>query len=81
VQVGELAIPVGVLHGGDDQTVPPMDAVTIAHANPSRVRVHIVEGGDHVFNTPNPFDPDGEPSPQLAEAAAMMGEWIDSWVE
>jgi pimeloyl-ACP methyl ester carboxylesterase len=80
-QVEKIAIPVGALHGGDDQTVPPMDAVTIAHANPSRVRVHIVDGGDHVFNTPNPFDPDGEPSPQLAEAAAMMGEWIDSWVE
>jgi alpha-beta hydrolase superfamily lysophospholipase len=79
-QVATLKVPVGLLHGADDPTVSAKDAVTIAQANPPRVRVHIVDGGDHVFNTPNPFDPHGDPSPQLAEAAAVIGEWIDRWV-
>jgi pimeloyl-ACP methyl ester carboxylesterase len=80
-QVAKVRLPVGLLHGGDDPTVPAKDAVTIAQANPPRVRVHIVDEGDHVFNTPNPFDPNGDPSPQVAEAAGVIGEWIDGWVQ
>lgn len=79
-QVGKLTVPVGLLHGADDPTVPAKDAITIAQANPARVRVHIVDEGDHVFNTPNPFSIDGKASPQLTEATAMLTEWIDGWV-
>lgn len=80
-QVESIRCPVGLIHGADDPTVPPSDAVTIAQANPGKVRVHVVGDGDHVFNTPNPFPADGEPSPQLAEVLAASTEWIDAWVE
>jgi dienelactone hydrolase len=65
----------------DDPTVSASDAVTIAQANPSRSMVHLVEDGDHVFNTPNPFAANGDPSPQLAEVMATASAWIDTWVQ
>ncbi len=80
-QVGEITCPIGVIHGSEDPTVAPSDAVTLAQANPGKVRVHVVPGGDHVFNTPNPFPPDGDPSPQLAEVLSVSSEWLDQWVQ
>ncbi|MDP7573948.1 MAG: alpha/beta hydrolase [Phycisphaerales bacterium] len=80
VQVSHISRPIGLIHGAEDPTVDPSDAVTIAQANPSRSMVRLIENGDHVFNTPNPFDPDAELSLQLAEVAVTAGEWIDSWV-
>ena len=80
-QVGAITCPVGVIHGSEDPTVPASDAVTIAHANPSKVRVHVVPDGDHVFNTPNPFPIDAAPSPQLAEVLRASSEWLDEWVQ
>lgn len=80
-QVGQIRCPIGLLHGAEDPTVSASDAVTIAQANPSRSKVHLVEDGDHVFNTPNPFAANGDPSPQLAEVMATASAWIDSWVQ
>lgn len=53
-----------IIHGEDDSTVPVDCAEKIASKlqNSTLVRVG---GGDHVFNTQNPFPLDGAPSPQL----------------
>lgn len=80
-QVAQIRCPIGLLHGADDPTVSASDAVMIAQANPSRAMVRLIEDGDHVFNTPNPFPANGEPSSQLAEVMATAREWIDSWVQ
>jgi len=79
-RVADIRCPIGLIHGTDDQTVDPSDAVTLARANPTRSQVRLVEGGDHVFNTPNPFSVDAKPSQQLADAANAASEWIDGWV-
>jgi pimeloyl-ACP methyl ester carboxylesterase len=78
-RVGEIIVPVVVIHGAEDPTVPPSDAVSLASANPSRVWVHIVEHGDHVFNTPNPFAPTADPSPELADAWGEIDRTLGVW--
>jgi len=80
-QVSEIGCPIGLLHGAEDATVDPADAITLAQANPTRALVRLVAGGDHVFNTPNPFAMEASPSPQLAEACEMMTQWLDTWVQ
>ena len=59
-----IEIPITVIHGDDDQTVQLESGEAI-----SRVAKHgtllPIQGGNHVFNTPNPFPLDGEASPQL----------------
>jgi len=80
-QVGRIRRPVGLIHGAVDPTVDAADAVTLAQANPSRARVRLIEDGDHVFNTPNPFPADAQASPQLQEAFDTASEWVDQWVE
>ncbi len=79
-QVARIQTPIGLIHGAEDATVDASDAVTMAQANPARTRVRLIEGGDHVFNTPNPFADDAPPSPQLQEAFDAASEWIDEWV-
>lgn len=80
-QVAKIRPPVGLLHGADDPTVAAHDAVTIAQANPARVHVHIVDGANHVFNTPNPFASDAKPSAALEDVGTTMTAWIDSWIQ
>ena len=74
--MGGIQVPVLLVHGTDDPTVPPTNAIELAQASPEHVHVHLVEGGDHVFNTPNPFDPDAEPSVQLADAELAMLDFL-----
>lgn len=66
--VAALRCPLLIVHGKADPTVPPRDAAEIASMAGETVehRVEMVQGGDHVFNTPNPFPITGDPSPQLA---------------
>ena len=78
-RVGEIIVPVLVIHGAEDPTVSPSDAVSLASANPARVWVHIVEHGDHVFNTPNPFAPGADPSPELADAWGEIDRTLEVW--
>ncbi len=40
-----------VVHGGEDQTVPPADAASYRVALGGRCRVHIVKDADHVFSS------------------------------
>ena len=59
-----IYVPCLIVHGEEDSTVPVSAASTLADTIPHATLVKIA-GGDHVFNTPNPFPPDGVPSPQL----------------
>ena len=59
-----IEVPCLIMHGVDDSTVPLSAAIALTEAIPNATLAKIV-GGDHVFNTPNPFPIDGEPSAQL----------------
>lgn len=69
--------PTLVLHGDSDPTVPHADAEHIASALPSSKLV-MIEGGDHVLNTLNPFPVGAEPSSQLGTALDCMTEFVES---
>lgn len=60
-----IACPVLAVHGTADPTVPPEAASRIAAAC-RHGRSLLIDGGDHVFNTPNPPDAAAPMSPQLA---------------
>ena len=40
-------------------------------------RLEVVAGANHVFNTPNPFPVNGEPSPQLRALVEAMRPFGD----
>ena len=61
---GAIACPVLVAHGTDDPTVPPSCAEEIAGACRDGTTL-LIEGGDHVLGTPNPFPRDGRAGPAL----------------
>ncbi len=63
---GAIDCPLTLIHGDADLTVSIKSAAAIAAAS-TRATVHAIGGGDHVFNTPNPFPVDADPSPQLAD--------------
>jgi len=50
-ELARYAGPSLVVHGSNDQTVPPSDATDYRLALGGRCRVHLVEGADHVFST------------------------------
>jgi uncharacterized protein len=52
---GRLDMPVLVVHGDQDPTVPVSCAHAIAH-NVTRCELRVIPGGNHVFNMPNPAD-------------------------
>jgi len=60
----KIECPLLVAHGEEDGTVPVGMGKQIAAAT-GRARLVLLEGGDHVFNTPNPADPSAPKSPQL----------------
>lgn len=64
-----------LLHGEADPTVPVEHASVLARA--AGVEPVLIAGGDHVFNTPNPFPADGEPSPQLRALGDAVVEFLD----
>lgn len=65
--VSALRCPLLIVHGTVDPTVPAREAAEIAAmaGEAVRHRLVLIEGGDHVFNTPNPFPLNGAPPPQL----------------
>ncbi len=70
--VGRITCPILIVHGTRDPTVPAACADGIARAAGDRAQVQLVEGGDHVFNTPNPLPPDAEASPQLKQLLSAL---------
>lgn len=65
-----------IIHGSSDPTVPSDSAHRIANAMPNAEAL-ILEGGDHVLNTPNPFPIGGEQSKQLSTAMDQMTIFLD----
>ncbi len=76
--VERIGCPMLVIHGAGDPTVPAACARAIAAAGGERARLELIEGGDHVFNTPNPLPADSALSPQLTEALGLMGQFLDA---
>ncbi len=68
--------PTLVIHGKADPSVSPACAVRIAEAVP-RSRLLMIEGADHVLNTPNPLPIGAEMSPQLRETTDGMMNFLD----
>ncbi|MHC4989919.1 MAG: alpha/beta hydrolase [Planctomycetota bacterium] len=64
--VARIDCPLLVVHGQDDPTVPVAAADELAH-HAQRGRRLVIQGADHVFNTPNPFPLDATASPQLRQ--------------
>lgn len=69
-----IRCPLLALHGTKDPTVKPSCAAEIAAAAPFG-RSRLIDGADHVFNTPNPAG-GGPPS---AELSALVAE-VDAFV-
>jgi pimeloyl-ACP methyl ester carboxylesterase len=63
--VGRITCPLLIVHGADDPTVPARCASDIEAAATAPVRTVIIDGANHVFNTPNPMAEDAAISPEL----------------
>jgi pimeloyl-ACP methyl ester carboxylesterase len=72
-----VTCPVLIVHGASDPTVPPACAEELGRAIGAEATVAIIEGADHVFNTPNPMVPGQPPSPQLQRLVDLMREFVD----
>ena len=70
-----IETPLLVIHGVDDPTVSIQSGQAISDAAKNATFVPI-EGGDHVFNTPNPFEVDEEPSVQLDRVWNAIKSWL-----
>lgn len=70
--VARLAVPVLLIHGSADPTVPAEDALRLASAIGPRAVVRLIPDANHVFGVPNPFDPLAPPPPALAVLEALV---------
>lgn len=68
--ISHITCPMLIAHGTADPTVDPAAAQRLTQVAPD-ARLLMIEGGDHVMNTPNPFPADGEMSEQLR---TLVGE-------
>jgi pimeloyl-ACP methyl ester carboxylesterase len=68
--------PALIINGDVDEIVPEQAALKIADAMPKAESL-IIEGANHVLNTPNPFPNGAEPSKQLSTALAQMTIFLD----
>jgi len=73
--VGMIEIPILLIHGDEDPTVP-MSCATMIEAVAKDATATMVPNADHVFNTPNPFSFDAPPSVQLAAVWDAIREWL-----
>jgi pimeloyl-ACP methyl ester carboxylesterase len=69
--VKTIDVPITVVHGDEDETVLLSSGEAIANVAKKAVFLPI-HGGNHVFNTPNPFPLDGDPSEQLQEVQSAV---------
>jgi uncharacterized protein len=53
--VSRLRVPLLIVHGGGDQTVPVSCARELAAAYPGDAELVTIDGAGHTFNTTNPF--------------------------
>jgi uncharacterized protein len=66
-----LNLPVLLVHGSEDTSVPPEESESLAAVNP-RAQLAILAGANHKFNSLHPFT---EPSAVLTEAARRTAEF------
>ena len=78
-QAGRVRVPVGIVHGLDDSTVDSEDAVYLAEAVGERAIMRLIDGGNHVFNTPNPADLDSTPSAPLQKLQQHVVDLFNRW--
>lgn len=74
-----ISCPVLVAHGAEDPTVPVECAERITRACPRGESLTIADG-NHVFNTPNPADPDEPMSAQLAALVDRISTFLQAHV-
>lgn len=70
-----IACPVLAVHGEQDQTVLAGGSTEIAETAPEGEAFLIIDG-DHVFNTPNPADPEAPHSHALTELIRVVSSFI-----
>jgi pimeloyl-ACP methyl ester carboxylesterase len=71
-QVGAITVPLVVVHGTDDSSVDVSAVDAISEASTSTCRTYLIEGANHVFNTPNPSAMDHEPSDALRQVGSIL---------
>jgi uncharacterized protein len=69
-----LDIPVLLLHGSEDTSVPPEESESLAALHP-QAQLAILAGANHKFNSSHPFT---QPAPVLREAARRTIEFFQS---
>lgn len=74
-QARRIRVPVSVIHGMEDDAVPAGAARELCSALGDGATLHLLEGGNHVFNVSNPFPLDEEPSPQLREVGSITARF------
>lgn len=65
--IRQIHIPILILHGDDDETVPVEAAYHYAQAAEIRGQLHIIAQANHVFNGQNPLPTDIPPPAQLEQ--------------
>jgi pimeloyl-ACP methyl ester carboxylesterase len=78
--VSRLRVPVLIIHGSADASVPVSAAARLSERLADRATVKLIDGADHTFNTPNPQRPDAPTSPQLAALLDAVLEFATAHV-
>ncbi len=71
----KIDVPCLLIHGENDPTVSVSHAVALSSKIKQQTLARIT-GGDHVFNTTNPFSIGSEPSCQLTEVWSVIAQWL-----
>jgi pimeloyl-ACP methyl ester carboxylesterase len=72
VQLYRVGVPVLLVHGNRDTSVPPEESESLAAVGPT-VRLVVLAGADHRFGSSHPF---AGPSPPLEEALAVTADFF-----
>jgi len=71
-QASRVDVPVVLVHGLADDAVEVSSARDIASALKADVALCVLDDANHVFNVPNPFPVQGDPSPSLEEMGRIL---------
>jgi uncharacterized protein len=74
VFLNQLGIPLLLIHGAEDTSVPPEESESLAALNP-KAHLSILAGANHKFNSSHPFT---DPPPVLQEAAQGTVEFFEN---
>jgi len=62
-----------IVHGGDDETVPPSEAATLHERAAAPTRLVVIDGASHTYGARHPF---AGPTPHLIEALNATQSWF-----